>query len=141
VANSRSASAAGLGGKVLGQDKQGVFVGLQDIGDPLRRDAAGEEVVLGDVRKHPRFGRRRLLDLDIFWCRDFLHGFAQFDQLGSARVRMGFELATAGPFIGPVMVVHVAEQKAGLGAVDDDSQIEVDAGRPKVAVLRLIDAV
>jgi hypothetical protein len=38
-------------------------------------------------------------------------------------------------------MVDVAEQKARIGAVHDEPQIEADAGRPEVAVLRFIDAV
>ena len=71
----------------------------------------------------------------------FLDGFADLDELRSAGVGMRFQLAAARPFVGVVVMIDIAEEQARLGLVDDQAQIEADARRPEVTVLRLIDAV
>jgi hypothetical protein len=43
---------------------------------------------------------------------DFVHRFADFDQLRGAGLRMGFQFAALGPFVDLVMVIDVAEQQA-----------------------------
>jgi hypothetical protein len=54
---------------------------------------------------------------------------------------MCFQFAPARPVVRFIVVVDVAEQEAGRGAVNNQPQIETDPGGPEVAVFGLIDSV
>jgi hypothetical protein len=41
---------------------------------------------------------------------------------------MGFEFATSCPVVGLVVMVDVTEKQAGIGAMNNEAEIEVDAG-------------
>ena len=54
---------------------------------------------------------------------------------------MGFEFAAFGPVVGRVVVRDVAEEEAGIGAMDDDTEVEVDADGPEALVFGAVEFV
>jgi len=47
---------------------------------------------------------------------------------------MRLDAPPLGPAVGIVVAVHVAQQQAGRGAVQDDADVVVDAGGPEILV-------
>ena len=50
---------------------------------------------------------------------------------------MGFQFTTLGPVVRLVVVIDIAEQKAALSLVNDQSNVAADANRPEVLSLDL----
>jgi len=123
---------------MIGQGEQRVFVGCLDIWEPFYRDAVGEEGLCGDVAKERRFGGRRI---DVNGDFDFFDGFADLDELGGASFRVCFQFAALGPFVGFVVVIDVTEEQAGGGAMDDDSDVEVDADGGEIGIADFVEFV
>ena len=71
-----------------------------------------------------------MFDFDVFWDEYFLNRLADFNQLRRARLRMRFELSPFRPVIRLVVVIHVAQQQAGRGSVDDQPHVAVHPDRP-----------
>jgi len=51
------------------------------------------------------------------------------------------ELASFGPVVGLVVVIHIAQKEATLRAMHDESDVGVDTHRPEVPVARLVELV
>ena len=132
--------------QVVGQDQQRVLGRLLDVAEPLRRHAVAEQFVVGLVGEQRRFlrGRRRRqgqFRLHIDRDDDLLDGLADFDQLRGARFGMRLQLAAFRPVIGLVVVIDVAEQKAGGRLVNDQPDVAAHPHRPEVLVLCLVELV
>ena len=72
---------------------------------------------------------------------NFLDRLPNLHQLGGTCLWMGFQLTTLGPVVRTVVVIDVAEQKAALSLVDDQSNVAADANRPEVFILGLVEPV
>ena len=72
---------------------------------------------------------------------DLFHRLTDLDELRGARARVRLELPPLRPVVRLVVVVHVAEQQALLGAVDDQPHVGVDPNRPEALVARLVEPV
>jgi hypothetical protein len=52
---------------------------------------------------------------------------------------MGFEFAAASPIVRFVVVVYVAEQKAGFGPVDNHPEVAIDPRGPEVSIFAFLN--
>ena len=102
----------GLGRKSVGQGQETVLIGLAHVGQPLRRHAVGQQVVIGQARKQRRLGRHRLRSLHIRRDENLLNRFTDLDQLSRTRARMRFESPALRPVVGLVVMIDVAKQEA-----------------------------
>jgi hypothetical protein len=66
---------------------------------------------------------------------DFFMPFHDFNNLSRTRGGMGFDFPTHRPVVGIIVMVHIANQEAGLGFVDDDTDVAACTNRPKPFVL------
>jgi hypothetical protein len=82
-----------------------------------------------------------LLDLNVPWNDDLLYGFPYFDQLRSASLRVGLQLASFPPLIRPIVMSDVTQQNAGVGPVDDEPNVLIDPHRPEIAVPCFVEPV
>ena len=82
-----------------------------------------------------------LFRLHVFRNGDFLHALANFNQLRCAGLRMRFQTPAFCPLVRLIVVVDVAEQQAGPGAVDNDAKVAADANGPEVRVFRFVQFV
>lgn len=125
----------GLRREVVGQRKHRVLGGLLHVDEPLGRHAVGEKLDLGQVREQ-RLLRNRRLDLRyVGRDHDLLHPLADLDELRRPRGRVGLQLPTLGPGVGPVVVVHVAEQQALRRPMHDQPKVTTDPHRPEPMIL------
>ena len=141
----------GLGREVIGEVEQRVLGGRADVAQPFGRHAVAEQVVVlcagedGCSRRRTAGGRgsggRRHVRLDVPRHRDLPHRLADLDELRRPRGRMPLQPPPLGPLIGGVVMVHVAEQEARRGPVDDQPDVAADPGGPEALVLRPLDLV
>ena len=135
--------------QVVGQNKQAVLVGLAHVVEPLRRDAVAQQLVVLTIREQrapglrlPHRGRRRFrFRLRVGRDYDLADRLADLHELRRSGLRVRFELASFGPVVGLVVVIHVAQQQTALGAVDDDADVHIHPHRPEVLVSRLVELV
>lgn len=134
-----------FGREVRDQVEQAVFVGGLHRLNPVGRDAVGEQLFDGEAREGLAWcrghGRRVRLRRARGRGRRVLGPFHHFHQLGSASAGVGFDAAALGPGIGVVVVADIAEQQAGLGAMQDDADVVAGAGSPEILVFGAVDAV
>ena len=99
----------GLGGEVFGEVEEGVLVGGAGVGEPVGRNAAGEEDGVF-VRVEEPLGVRR--DRVGRWKGGLiLYPLADLDDLGGAGGRVSLDAAAFGPGIGIVVVADIREQE------------------------------
>jgi hypothetical protein len=103
--------------------KKRVLVGCFDIVQPLGRHAVRQQGYVGHVGEQGRLRRRRLLDFDVLRNLDFEHLLANLDNLHRAGLRVALDSPAFGPLIRLVVMIHVAEQQAGVGLVDDQPNV------------------
>jgi hypothetical protein len=126
----------------VGSDiEERVFVGCFDVVQPLGRHAVRQQGLIGHVGEQCRLGRRRLLDLDVLRHLDFEHLLANLDDLHRPGLRVALDSPAFGPLVRLVVMIHVAEQQAGIGLVDDQPNVAADPHRPEVLVLRSVQLV
>ena len=113
--------------QTVGQFQDAVLIRPADIIQPLRRHAVAEQFIIRLARKHRRFWRCGLLDLDVLRDGDLLDRLPNLNELGRAGLGMRLELATLSPAVGIVVVVRVAQQQTAGRPVDD----QADGTRPR----------
>ena len=116
-----------LVGEVFDELEQAVLVGGAHVGQPVCRNAEGEQLLVGDAGQGRRAVRGILLYLHVDGDLDLFDGLAHLHELGRAGTGMGLQPAALRPVVGLVVVVDVAEQQAGLRAVGDDANVGADA--------------
>ena len=134
-------SLSSLTGQVVCQLQQGVFIDFAYIAQPLDRHTVAQQIIIGDVGKQVWLGPRRLFNLHVFGNTDFLDRIPDFHPLCGAGLRVCFQLAPLGPFIGFIVVVDVAEQQTGVRFVYDQADVAADPHRPEVRIFRLVEFV
>ena len=117
------------------QIQHAVLVDHPHIVKPFSGDAVSQQLFVGNVGEQERLWRRRNRGFDVHGHRDFLDHLAQFDQLGRSGGGMGLQLPAFRPAVGIVVAPNVAENHIVAGAVENDAQVEANAGRPEIGVL------
>ena len=144
----------GLGRQVVGEVEQRVLGRRADVAQPLHGHAVAQQVVVRRARedrgplrqrrarRRGGGGRRRLhLHLHVPRHLDLAHRLADLHELGRPGCRMPPQPPPHRPLVRRVVMVHVAEQEARRGPVDDQPEVAADAGGPEVLVLRPLDLV
>ena len=139
----------GFGRQVSRQREETVFAGRADVGQPVGGHADREQRIVVQRGKQRRRGRLLLLALrglgkdEIERRRrgDFLHALTHFDDLDGAGSRMRLDPPAFRPGIGVVVVADIGDQQAVARLVDDQADVAIDARRPEIGVLALVDAV
>ena len=139
----------GFGRQVRRQREETVFAGRADVGQPVGGHADGEQRIIVQRGKQRRRGRRLLLALgglgkdEIERRRrgDFLHALPHLDDLDRAGARMRLDPAAFGPSVGVVVVADIGDQQALARLVNNQADVAIDARRPEIGVLAVVDAV
>ena len=139
----------GLGRQVRRQREETVLAGRADVGQPVGGHADGEQRIVVQRGKQRRWGRLLLLALgglgkdEIERRRrgDFLHALAHLDDLDRAGARMRLDPPAFGPSVGVVVVADIGDQQALARLVNDQADVAIDARRPEIGVLAVVDAV
>ena len=142
-------SFGGFGRQVGGQCEEAVFARRANIGQPVGGHADREQRIVVQARKQRRRGCRFFLALsglgkDEIECRrrgDFLHTLAHLDDLDGAGSRMSLDPPAFRPGIGVVVVADISDQQAVARLVNDQTNVAIDARRPEIGVLAVVDAV
>ena len=87
---------------------------------------------LGDGFGEDEVERRR-------W-RDLLDPLARFDDLDRAGARMGLDPTPLRPGVGRVVVVDIGDENTVVRLVHDQPDVAIDARRPEMRVLAVVDA-
>ena len=84
------------------------------------------------------------LGKDEIECRrrgDFLHTLAHLDDLNGTGSRMRLDPPAFRPGIGVVMMTNIGDQQTVAGLVHDQADVAIDARRPEIGILAVIDTV
>ena len=130
--------------KTAGDFQETVLVGVAYVLQRFRRHPVAQQLTFGNLLEQGRL-RRRLL-LCFHECRngDFFNRLSQFDKLGGAGRGVGDQLAPFGPLVGFVVVIHVAEQQALPGPMDDHPDVAIDPDGPEPGIagsIQLVESV
>ncbi len=136
-----------LGGKMCRQREEAIFIGRADIGEPVGGHADREQRIVIQRRKQRRRACFLLLALGRFGKDkierrrrgDILHPLANFDDLNRAGSRMRLDPSPFRPGIGGVVMIDIGNEQAFGRLVHDQPDIAVDARRPEIRVLALVD--
>ena len=126
---------------MVGHLEQGVFRRAPHVGEPLRRHAVVQELVVRGIDEQGRFRLRRPRRVDVGRDDDLLDALADLDELRRAGLRMPLDLPPLRPGVRVVVVPGIAQQKTVIGFVDDQPDVSAHPHRPEVLVLRAIKLV
>jgi hypothetical protein len=138
----------GFGRQVRRKREEAVLARGADIGQPICGDADRQQRIVIEGGEQSRRSGRHLLavgslgkdEVERWGRRDFFHALAHLDDLNGAGARMRLNAAAFRPRIRVVMVADIGDQQALAGFVDDQSNVAIDARRPEIEVLALVDA-
>ena len=141
-----------FGRQVIGDVEQRILRRRPHVAQPLDRHAVTQQVVVrrtGEDRGPRRLSRARYcgyvrcrhVHVDVPRHLDLTHRLADLHELRRPGRRMPLQPPPLGPLIRRVVMVHVAEQEARRGPVDDQTDVATNADGPEVLVLRPLDLV
>ena len=139
----------GFGRQVSRQREEAVFGRRADVGQPVGGHADREQRIVVQRGKQRRRGRLLLLafgglgkdEIERRRRGDFLHALAHLDDLDGAGPWMRLDPPAFRPGIGVVVVADIGDQQAVARLVNDQADVAIDARRPEIGVLAVVDAV
>ena len=127
-----------LVGEVRGDVQDGLLRCLPHRVEPVLRHAPAQQDVIG-LKGEERRPAHCLLDVAL--GNDLLDGLSDLDDLGGAGPRVAVEAAALGPSVSVVVVADIGEEGVAGPLVEDDAEVEIDAGGPEVLVAGAVDPV
>jgi hypothetical protein len=128
---------------VAGEIEEAVLIGGAHGGEPIGGDADRQQRLMDQrLERAPGRGRlaRRKHEIEAALRRDLLHALARLDDLDRAGLGVRLDPAALGPGIGVVVMADIGDEGRVAALVQDQADVAIDARRPEVRVLALVDA-
>jgi hypothetical protein len=136
----------GLRRQMPGQREEAVLIGCTDIGQPVGGHADRKQRVIIQRGKQARSDcflalyELRKDEIERRGRGDILHPRAHLHDLNRAGSGVRLDPSPLRPGIGVIMVADIGDEEAFAGPVHDQPDIAIDARRPEIRVLALVDA-